>query len=194
MEKRKVVFLLATVMALAFTPCTFAQLGSQPLTAQRTLGYYNFDTGSFEPLRPAEQDTETPAVVPTTGTLVFNFTITLKSALPKNAIVICTAGGTVIETHYSTIEGGLGIAKLDSGNTYSCTVSMPYSWLLATPGSDKIILSYKAETFGALQVTAENGTGVSVMSTAERVSTQSPASIAVPPSGATTTEAVSVTL
>jgi hypothetical protein len=194
MQKQKLVFLLAAVMALAFTPCAFAQFGSQPLSSHRTLGYYNSDTGLFEPLRPAEQDTETPAVTPTTGTLVFNFTITLKSALPKNAILICTAGGEVIETHYATNEEGLGIAKLESGNTYSCSISMPYSWLLATPSSDKIILSYKAETYEALQVTAENGTGVSVTSTAGRVSSQSPASIAVPANGAITTENVSITL
>ena len=194
MQKRSVVFLLEVLMVLAFTPCTFAQLGTQAFTPHRTLGYYNSDTGLFEPLRPAEQDAETPAVTPTTGALVFNFTITLKSALPKNAILICTAGADVIETHYTTTEEGLGIAKLEAGNTYSCSVSMPYSWLLATPSTDKIVLSYKAQTYQALQVTAENGTAVSVTSTAGRASSQSPASIAVPANGAITTETVSITL
>lgn len=194
MQKQNFGLGLAVCLALVFVPCSFAQLGAPGLLPHRTLGYYDSDTGLFEPLRPATQDAETPAVTPTTGTLVFNLTITLKSALPKNAILICSAQGAVIETGFSTTEDGLGIAKLESGSTYSCSVSMPYSWPLATPTKDKIILSYKAETLEALQVTAENGTAVSVTSTAGRASSQVPAQIVVPANGATTTETVSITL
>jgi hypothetical protein len=65
---------------------------------------------------------------------------------------------------------------------------------LNTPSSDKIILSYKAQNLEALQVTAANGTGISVTSTAGRSSNHTIPSIPVPPSGGTTTETVSVTL
>jgi hypothetical protein len=172
----------------------FAQLGRQALTPHRTLGYYNSDTGLFEPLRSATQDLAEPAVTPTAGTLVYKFTITLKSPLPKNALVICSAGGAVIETSYSADEQGFGIATLESGDTYTCSVSMPYSWQLHTASTDKIVLSYKAETYEAIQVTAANGTGTTVMSTAGRASSQTIAEIPVPANGATTTETVSVTL
>jgi len=194
MQKRNVFLALVAVLLLVRAPLGFAQLGRQALTPHRTLGYYNSDTGLFEPLRSATQDLAEPALTPTTGTLVYKFTITLKSPLPKNALIICSAGGAVIETGYSADEQGFGIATLESGDTYTCSVSMPYSWQLHTASTDKIILSYKAETYEAIQVTAANGTGTTVMSTAGRTSSQTIAEIPVPANGATTTETVSVTL
>ena len=195
MQTRDLILSLAAVLLLVSAPRAFAQLDTHPLSPLRTLGYFNSDTGLFEPLRTMAQEGELPPpVTPTTGTLVFKFTITMKSTLPKNAILICSAQGAVIETTLSETEDEFGIATLESGNTYSCSVSMPYSWLLNTPSSDKIILSYKAQTLEALQVTATNGTGISVTSTAGRSSSHTIPSIPVPPSGATTTETVSVTL
>ena len=188
------VFPVLALLVLAFAPFGFAQIADSPLSSRRTLGYYDPDTGLFEPLRPAMQDPEAPPVAPTTGTLVFNFTITLKSGLPKNGVLICSAGGAVIETSDSADETDFGYAKLVSGNTYSCSVSMPYSWLLNTPGSDKIILSYKAEIIVGIQVTAGNGTAVTVLQTTGRASSQTTASIPVPANGATTTKVVSITL
>lgn len=194
MQKRNVFLALVAVLLLVRAPLGFAQLGRQALTPHRTLGYYNSDTGLFEPLRSATQDLAEPAVTPTAGTLVYKFTITLKSPLPKNALVICSAGGAVIETGFSADEQGFGIATLESGDTYTCSVSMPYSWQLHAASTDKIVLSYKAETLEAVQVTAANGTGTTGMSTAGRASSQTIAEIPVPANGATTTETVSVTL
>lgn len=194
MQKRNVFLALVVVLFLVREPSGFAQLGTPALTPHRTLGYYNSDTGQFEPLRSAAPDLTAAAVTATTGTLVYKFTITLKSPLPKNGIVICSAGGDVIETTYSADEQGFGIATLESGDTYTCSVSTPYSWQLHTPSTDKIILSYKAQTYEAIQVTAANGTGTTVITTAGRASSQTTAEIPVPADGATTTETVSVTL
>jgi len=194
MQKRTMILGLVAAFALGFVPFSVAQLATHAPSPHHILGYFNQDTGLFEPLRPATQDAELPPVAATTGTLVFNFTITVKSAIPKNGVITCSAAGAVIETSYSTDETGFGIAKLVSGNTYSCSVSMPYSWLLNTPTSDKIILSYKAQVNEALQVTATNGTATNVVITAGRGSSQTTASIPVPANGATTTENVSVTL
>ena len=194
MQKRNVLLALVIVLFLVAAPLGFAQLGTQALTPHRTLGYYNSDTGLFEPLHPATQDLAEATVTPTTGTLVYKFTITLKSPLPKNGLVICSAGGDVIETTYSADEQGFGIATLESGDTYACSVSMPYSWQLHSPTTDKIVLSYKAQTYEAIQLTAANGTGTTVITTAGRASSQTTAEIPVPANGATTTETVSVTL
>jgi len=195
MQTRKVMIpLFVSLLVVACIPCAFAQLDNQTLTPHRTPGYYNSDTGAFEPLRPAVEDAIGFAVSPTTGTLVFNFTITVKSALPKNGVITCSTGGAVIETSYSADETGFGIAKLVSGSTYSCSVTMPYSWLLNTPTTDKIILSYKAQINAGLQVTAENGTAVTVISGTARLSSQTIASIKVPANGATTTQTVNITL
>jgi hypothetical protein len=194
MQKRNVILAFVVVLFLVCAPFGFAQFETQTRSSHRTLGYFNSDTGLFEPFRPAAEDAELPPVTPTTGTLVFNFTITLKSPLPKNGILVCSAAGAVIEAGFSADEGEFGFAKLQSGNTYSCSVSMPYSWLLNSPSTDKIILSYKAEILEAVQITATNGTGTSVTSTSGRFSSQTIASIKVPANGATTTETVSVTL
>ena len=194
MQKQNVFLGLLVVLFLVSAPSGFTQLGTQSLTPHRTLGYYNSDTGLFEPIRSTTQDISGAAVTPTTGTLVYKFTITLKSPLPKNGLVICSAGGDVIETTYSADEQGFGTATLESGNTYTCSVSMPYSWQLHTPTTDKIILSYKAQTYEAIQLTASNGTGTTVITTAGRASSQSTAEIPVPADGTITTETVSVTL
>ena len=135
MQKQNVVLALLVVLYLVSAPLGFAQLGTQALTPHRTLGYYNSDTGLFEPLRSATQDLSGATVTPTTGTLVYKFMITLKSPLPKNALVICSAGGSVIETTYSADEQGFGIATLESGDTYACGVSMPSFWQLHTPST-----------------------------------------------------------
>jgi len=193
MKKQNVVLVLVVTLFVG-APLAFAQLGTPALTAHRILGYYNADTGLFEPARPSTPDLAEATVTPTTGTLVYKFTITLKSTLPKNALIICSAGGEVIESSYSANEAGLGIATPVSGDTYTCSVSMPYSWQLQKASTDKIILSYKAETYLALQVTAANGAGTTVQTTAGRVSSQSSAEIPVPANGATTTETVSITL
>jgi hypothetical protein len=194
MKNQKVASPLLALLLLATAPFAFAQLATPALSSHRTLAYFNRDTGLFEPVQAAGQDPEAPPVTPTTGTLVYNFTITLKTPLPKGGILTCTGGGEVIETKYSTDEGGFGIAKLVSGDTYSCSVSLPYSWMLSTPTTDKILLSFKVQVNEALEITAANGTGTTFLVSAGRASAQTLPSIAVPANGATTTETVSLTL
>jgi len=134
-----------------------------------------------------------PAVAPTTGTLVFNFTVTLKSALPKNSVLVCNAGATVSEVGPSISQRATGFGTI-SGTTGTCKVTLPYSWALATASTDKISLSYSAEVDYLYQATASNGTLAAAQLVAmDRVS-ESLALISVPLNGATTTEAISATL
>jgi hypothetical protein len=56
MQERNLFLALGVVLFLVCAPLGFAQLGTQALTPHRTLGYYNSDTGQFEPLRSAPQD------------------------------------------------------------------------------------------------------------------------------------------
>jgi len=58
-------------------------------------------------------------------------------------------------------QDGHGIATQSSGKS-ACVATMPYSWVLATPTSDKVFLSYSVEMDYGLQVTATNGTGTVV--------------------------------
>jgi len=117
MQKRNVILAIVAAFALGFVPFSVAQLATEAPSPHHILGYFNQDTGLFEPLRTAAQESELPPVAATTGTLVFNFTITVKSAVAKNGIIACSAAGAVIETSYSTDELGFGIAKLVSGTT-----------------------------------------------------------------------------
>lgn len=71
---------------------------------------------------------------------------------------------------------------------------MPYHWELETPASDKIVLSYKVEVDYGVELTAENGTASTVELASSDKVTESLASISVPVDGATTSEAVAVTL
>jgi hypothetical protein len=140
------------------------------------------------------QNAEFAPVALTTGTLVFNFTITASSAVPKNGVVVCNANATVFESSGQNIsQKATGIATLSSGK-WLCKASMPYSWALATAATDKVALSYSAEVDYALQVTATNGTTtVAVPISLDKVN-ENLGSISVPLNGATTTEAVSATI
>jgi len=194
MQNRNAVVSLFVVLVLGLVPLGFGQISSPSIAPQRVLGYFNPQTGLFEPLRTTSQESDGAQVTPTTGTLVFNFTITLKTSLPSHGLLLCSAAGAVIETGFSADESGFGFAHFVSGNTYSCSVSMPYSWLLSTRTTDKIILSYHVETIEGVVLTATNGTSTVVATTTARSSSQTIPSIAVPVTGTTTTTDVAVTL
>jgi hypothetical protein len=140
------------------------------------------------------QNAEFAPVAPTTGTLVFNFTITASSAVPRNGVVVCNANASVNESSgQSVLQKATGIATL-SGGKWLCKASMPYSWALATATSDKVFLNYSVEIDYGLQVTATNGTTtVAVPISLDKVNANL-GPISVPLNGATTTETVSATI
>ena len=189
---RKMILPLLVVSVFALAPFTYGQFANH--TPHRTLGYYDPATGAFEPLRPA-LDLEAPPVTPTTGTLILKLTLTVKSTIPKNAVIACGGNASVFDSSgFSADEHGSSIAKLVSGTTYSCTVTLPYSWPLASPSTDKISLSYSASIDYGYQVTATNGTAIVVEPVSARDTSQSFGSISVPVNGATTTENISSTI
>ena len=160
-------------------------------------GYLNPKTGAFTPMAQKVADTEAlAAIVATTGKFVFNFTITVTSTVPKNGLVLCQADATVFETStgQSISERVQGIATKGTGSTYTCSLIMPYSWVLATPGSDMATLSSRVELVDAFQITATNGTGILVSPNSLRQSQQNIGSIKIPATGSTTTETVTQTL
>ena len=58
MQTRDLILSLAVVLLLVSAPRAFAQLDTHPLSPLRTLGYFNSDTGLFEPLRTMAQEGE----------------------------------------------------------------------------------------------------------------------------------------
>jgi hypothetical protein len=196
MKKRSLIFSVVVVLILGFAIFGFAQHGSHSSAAE--LGYYDRATGAFTPLaQQTGPETELPPIAPTTGTLIFKFTITAKSPLPKNSVIACSGGAFVSESSgFSSTEKVTGIATLVSGTTYTCTSTINYSWLLSSPSTDKIqFQNIHASSSYGYQVTATNGTAILVQPVGGRESDQSPlAPISVPANGATTTENVSITL
>lgn len=160
-------------------------------------GYLNPKTGAFTPMAQKVADTDAlAAIVATTGKFVFNFTITVTSTVPKNGLVLCEADATVFEasTGQSIFERVQNVATKGTGSTYTCSLPMPYSWILASPTTDMATLSSRVETVDAFQITATNGTGILVSPNSLRQSQQNIGSIKIPATGSTTTETVTATL
>jgi hypothetical protein len=195
MQKRSVIISVA-VLVLGVASIGFAQFKSQ--ANQRELGYYDHSTGSFIPLKNvATQDGETPAATATTttGSLAFKFTITAKSAVPKNGVVTCTVDATISDGGgFSSAEHASAVATLVSGSTYDCNPTINYSWSLTTASTDKIAYTTTAEIGYGYQITATNASGTVVEPAAERSATHNTVEINVPANGVTTTEDVSYTL
>jgi hypothetical protein len=184
--------LLGLVLGLA--PLAFGQFPSHVRAPHRNPWNYDPGTVTVAPLA-ATQDPDAPAITPTTGTLVFNVTISAKTAVPKNGAISCFAIGFISESSgFRATEIARGTAKLVSGTTYSCNLMIPYSWLLASAGSDMIHLDTFATVGEGVQLTATNGTGIVVVPATIRSTIQSTASIKVPANGTTTTETVAVTI
>jgi hypothetical protein len=133
------------------------------------------------------------APTPTTGKLVFTFTVTLDSFVPYGAFVMCTVTAKITETSgQSVTQQAIGIATRVKG-VETCVATMPYSWELETPGSDTIDLSYTVELDHAYQAIGYKITPVTEILSDSKV-TQNLESIPVPANGATTNEAISPTI
>jgi hypothetical protein len=196
MHIRKAVLSLA-VLGLGLAPFSFGQLASQDRPSHPILGYYDAATGAFTAVQTESQEAVASAVTPTTGTFIFKFTLTVKSAVPKNSVIVCKGIALLNgdSSGYTTQENATGIATRVSGNTYSCTATVNYSWPITSASTDKIYLQADVSINYSLQVTASNGTSVTdVLITTRAAHPNFAPPIGVPLNGATTTETFNLTL
>jgi hypothetical protein len=153
-------------------------------------GYLDPQTGVFKPLiqQPVEEADAPAAIAPTTGTLTFTITITVKSTNLGTDKIVCTANASTSEvvppSGFRSVNETASVAATGSGSTRTCTVTIPYSWPLSTAKTDTVSLSYSVSAIGAAA-----GGGVPL-----RLSTQTLPSIKVPASGATTPISVDSTI
>lgn len=177
-----------TVLTLMF--------GSMLLSAQaktgekRILGYQDPETGVFHPMLHAIPDTTTP---PTTGTFKVTLNITVKSQFPTAttrtiqcnsmfdviAIDQTDAATTYTESAFKNATGGSGV--------FTCTLTIPYSWVLPTSTIQKTLT-------GAYDVTVSNSTAtagppVLRIATGDFLSTST-----IPADGTTSSYTVNVTI
>ena len=144
----------------------------------------------------ATQESDTAAATTTvTGSLVFKFTITAKSPVPKNGVITCAADISIADTSgFTSEEHASGTGTLVSGTTYDCTATANYSWPLASASTDKINYIPTAEIGYGFQLNATNGSAAVVVPASERSATHNGVSISVPTTGTTTTVDLSFTL
>jgi len=115
-------------------------------TGSGILGYLNPHTRSFHPLPQATDSAiEPPALTTFTGTVKVTITITVKSTGITNlkcfAVVSAGDGGSLGSSR-SLSELDF-VAATGTGTTRTCTLSVPYSWGLATQPSDTMDTSYE---------------------------------------------------
>ena len=126
----------------------------------------------------------------TTGTIVVNFSITINSSIPSTAELACHAAAQVTDGPATgpknVIVEGSTVAATRSGSSASCTVTLPYSWNLVTPTTDKIVLGYSVGAPG------EVPPGSPGSLPARNTSQSRYAAIPVPAAGSTTTENLTI--
>lgn len=171
---------------------------SQDAKGKGIPGYLDPQTGAFTPMVQSSIESEAlAAITPTTGKFVFNFTITVNSAIPKNGVITCDARANISESSTGQMisERAFAFATLVSGTKWTCSVTIPYSWVLSTPTTDTAALGYHVGIAEAFQITASNATASTVAAPLEiRKSDQNLGVIKIPLNGSTTTETVTATI
>jgi hypothetical protein len=112
------------------------------------LGYLDARSGAFRPVPQHSTDAGPETTVIYTGKFVYSFTITLSSTIPKGDVIQCYADADTDNDARDTYlnEEGASYATVN-GSTATCTVTLPYSWPLASPSTDTVELYYEIAVF-----------------------------------------------
>jgi hypothetical protein len=155
-------------------------------------GYLDPRTGIFHstPQRHVAPDVEAPVTTTKfTGKFVVNFTINVNSTFPSTDQIGCIVGASVddiaAENAISEVAGS-AVAR-GTGSTVTCSVTIPYSWNLASASTDKVDLTYAILVPGEFVSTPTSAYP-------KRTADQLIGEIAVPTSGTTTTKTVTPTI
>ncbi|MBV9302916.1 MAG: hypothetical protein JOY62_04200 [Acidobacteriaceae bacterium] len=177
--------IFASICVIGLTQLGWSQSHRNRDARHGVLGYFDPETGTFKPMTPqALEEGAAPPASPTTGTFVFNITITIKSSIPTSDTIVCTATADTDDVSSGRfMDEEASVAAKRTGNTATCSVTIPYSWPLSSASSDTVGLSYEVEAFSSTTTGALT-----------RLSTQSLPSIKVPANGATTTETIASTI
>jgi hypothetical protein len=158
---------------------------ASPAGANERLGYFNVSTGAFRPLgQVGDFDSDSVAAAnPQTGTIIVNFTVTIRSTIPAASPISCNVSAIVTDissagvnliTESATVNG------TRTGNTARCTVTIPYSWMVLNLATAQMSLNYSLS----------GGKAPALI----RSSSGSIANIPVPANASTTTQTVSAVL
>jgi hypothetical protein len=164
-----------------------AMLWGQNAIPNRAIrGYLDPRTGIFHSIpHPDTLDEAAPPPATTifTGSIVMNFTITVSTVFASTTPIACIGEAGLLDAGSTNniLEVGGSTVTRGTGTTVTCSVTIPYSWSLASASTDKVRLSYAVlAPFAFTQTT----------SFPNREGAQSLGTIAVPVSGTITTETI----
>jgi hypothetical protein len=182
---RRVLAVPVLLLCLLATRASFwGQSTAAPFGVQ---GHLNPRTGAFPSIRHHRMlgAAAPPATTTYTGTIVVNFTVTVSSAIARTAEIGCAAGASILDagTDNEIVEVAGTAVSRGTGSTVTCSVTIPYSWNLASANLDTVGLTYS--------VTSPVDFSAPLGEWPHRAGAQSLGSIGVPVSGTTTTETVS---
>jgi len=179
--------IIAGVIVCALSSSLCWSQEAKPVSLNKVLGYFDYSTGAFRPVVQTEDfDYSLVAANSVAGTIVVNFTITIKSVIPATTPIACSVEATVTEVSASgvnIISDGATVAATRTGNTAKCTVTIPYSWMVSNSAAARLGLGYN------LVASKPGTTGL-----LSRSSIGTIANIPVPANGATTTQTVNTVL
>ena len=184
---------LSTLFLLiaCFLGVNVSLLGQTATAVHEIPGYVDARTKIFYSTpHPQVSDAEPPATTTFAGKFVFNFTITVDSTITSTGLIGCNAGASLTDTgtENNIVElGGTSVTR-GTGSTVKCSVTVPYSWKLASSSTDTIGLSYSLTSPAGLPLLQEQS------QYPNRLGAQRIATIKVPANGATTTETIAATM
>ena len=195
------------IAAIALGAFAVSSAGAQTTRSShtKTFGYQDADTGNFHPLPQLDPEV-TSTTAPTTGKYVLTFKVKVESSFPSGTqigcevtiteitILINTTTPATTESSFSEIGTGT-VAAGGVGSIETCTVSIPYSWIIPpTPKAGKSTTT----VVGAYIVTAVNlpasGTATQPSEHYRASESQLPIPNTLPASGATTSATVNAVL
>jgi len=129
----------------------------------------------------AQGGVQSEAATTYTGKFVYSFTITIESTISTSVPIYCYAKVQTSDSGDTLSETG-SVTATRSGSSATCTVTLPYSWSLATESSDKVNLSFEVAADTSLEYPPVRDVNHQL------------GQISVPANGATTTEKISVVM
>ena len=149
-------------------------------------GYLDPNTGAFRVMPSAGGEANPDAVTTVGGKIVTTFTINVQSAIAATAKIGCSVQAVVLDVAAAnTILETATVAATRTSTTAKCTVTIPYSWTLASAATDKVMLTYTIVAPVAATATT---------SLPSRTSSQGMGQIAIPANGAITNKTVAATI
>jgi hypothetical protein len=138
---------LLTVLLLSacFLGMNASLWGQDAIPPHGIRGYLDPRTGIFHsiPHFDAPDAAEPLAKTIHTGSIVVNFTVTVSSAIASTVPIGCVADASVFDgaTNAITEIAGTAVTR-GTGTTVACSVTIPYSWGLASAPTDMIRVGY----------------------------------------------------